>query len=349
MTPNLALIEALRARGGRAVYLGRDHAPGAESVERTLVDAVGGVPFLALPSERLRRYFDWRNFTMPFTVLRGLWRAYRHIRAARPEALFSKGGFVALPAVVGAWLNGVPVVLHESDGSLGLAHRLSLPFARAVCVAQARARGGVRHKRVVHTGAPIRAAFLSARPEEARARFSLTGARPLLVVFGGSLGSAHLNAVTREALEALLARYEVFHVCGGGAVRADLAAAHEERGYRQAEYVREGFADLLAAARLVVGRAGANTLAELLLLRRPALLVPLPTASSRGDQLLNAEEHARAGFGLLLRDEELTAEELLSALERLEEGYAGFEQAMARSPHANGAEATLEELARALR
>jgi UDP-N-acetylglucosamine--N-acetylmuramyl-(pentapeptide) pyrophosphoryl-undecaprenol N-acetylglucosamine transferase len=348
VTPNLALIEALRARGGRAVYLGRDHAPGAQSVERALVEAFPDLPFLALPAERLRRYFDWRNFTMPFTVLRGLWRAYWHIRAARPDALFSKGGFVSLPAVIGAWLNGVPVILHESDGSLGLAHRLSLPFAHTVCVAQARALKGVRHKRALHTGAPIRAAFLSASPEAARARFSLTCARPLLVIFGGSLGSAHLNAVTREALSDLLGRYEVFHVCGGGGVSAALAEALGARGYHQAEYVREGFADLLAAAHLVVGRAGANTLAELLLLRRPALVVPLPTASSRGDQLLNAQEHAQAGFGLCVRDEDLDAPALLNALERLEGARASCVEAMGRSPHAQGAEITLDAIARAL-
>lgn len=349
VTPNLALIEALRARGGRALYIGRDHAPGAQSVERALVDAVPDLPFLAIPSERLRRYFDWRNFTMPLTVLRGLWRAYRHIRAARPDALFSKGGFVALPAVVGAWLNGVPVVLHESDGTLGLAHRLSLPFAHTVCAAQARALRGLRHPRALHTGAPLRAEFLRARPETARERFGLVGARPLLVVFGGSLGSARLNAVARDALDDLLARYEVFHVCGAGAVSGALAATRAARGYHQAEYVREGFADLLAAAHLVVGRAGANTLAELLALRRPALLVPLPAATSRGDQLLNAEEHARAGFGRCVRDEDLDARALLAALEALEGDYEGCVEAMRRAPQSQGAEATLDALAGALR
>lgn len=345
VTPNLALIEALRAQGGEALYIGRgpeERAGGrTPSVEQELTQAIEGLPFYEIPSERLRRYFDWRNFTMPFIVLTGIWRAYRHLKALKPNLLFSKGGFVSLPVVLGAWLNRTPVVLHESDGSLGLANKLSLPFTKVVCVAQSRARGGVRHPFVAHTGTPIRRSFYEASAESARERFSLDGTRPLLLVFGGSLGAAHINSALRESLELLLERYEVFHVCGPGKVDSGSLERWSALGYHQVEYVSEGFADLLQAAHIVVGRAGANSIAELILLKTPALLIPLPTDSSRGDQLLNAQEYEHLGFGRHLRDEQLSAQSLLTKLEALEQGYEHHLDAMSRAPSADGALSTL--------
>ena len=345
VTPNLALIEALRARGGEAIYIGR----GAErlggelkpSVEQRLTEELEELPYYEIPSERLRRYFDWRNFSMPFTVLRGIWRAYQHLRALKPDLLFSKGGFVSLPVVLGAWLNKTPVVLHESDGTLGLANQLSLPFTKVVCVAQARARAATKHPFVAHTGTPIRQAFYEASAEAARERFGLSGSKPLLLVFGGSLGAQHINDALRGALSQLLEGYELFHVCGPGKVDPESLERYAERGYHQVEYVSEGFADLLSAARLVVGRAGANSVAELVLLKRPALLIPLPTQSSRGDQLLNAQEFEGMGFGKLLRDEQLSPESLLMKLAELEQGYETYVEAMSSAPSADGAASTL--------
>jgi len=345
VTPNLALIEALSTQGGVAVYIGRGpERKGATltpSVEQELTSAIEGLRYYEIPSERLRRYFDWRNFTMPFTVLHGIWRSYRHLKKIQPQLLFSKGGFVSLPVVLGAWLNRTPVVLHESDGSLGLANTLSLPFTKVVCVAQARARAGVRHPFVAHTGTPIRSSFYEASAERAKERFSFTGARPLLLVFGGSLGAAHVNHALRASLDALLERYEIFHVAGPGKVDLEAVERFSERGYHQVEYVSEGFADLLSAAHIVVGRAGANSVAELILLQTPALLIPLPTDSSRGDQLLNAQEYEDMGYGKHLRDEQLSAEAILHKLEELERGYAEHVEAMSRAPSADGALSTL--------
>ena len=345
VTPNLALIEALYAQSGEAVYIGRgpERKEGAlaPSVEQELTCTIEGLSYYEIPSERLRRYFDWRNFTMPFTVLHGIWRSYRHLKALQPQLLFSKGGFVSLPVVLGAWLNRTPVVLHESDGSLGLANTLSLPFTKVVCVAQARARAGVRHPFVAHTGTPIRRSFYEASAERAQAKFTLSGARPLLLVFGGSLGAAHINQALRACLDMLLERYEVFHVCGPGKVDLEAIERFSERGYHQVEYVSEGFADLLRAAHLVVGRAGANSIAELILLQTPALLIPLPTDSSRGDQLLNAQEFEEMGYGKLLRDEQLSAEALLHKLEALERSYVQHTEAMSQAPSADGALSTL--------
>lgn len=345
VTPNLALIEALKSKGGTAIYIGR----GAEkkqghyqpSVEQELTSSIEGLTFYEIPSERLRRYFDWRNFIMPFIVLKGIWRSYRHLQTLKPHLLFSKGGFVSLPVVLGAWLNRTPVVLHESDGSLGLANQLSLPFTKIVCVAQARARSTVKHPFVTHTGTPIRRSFYEASAQKAYEQFGLDQSRSLLLVFGGSLGAARINQVLRDCLDSLLNHYEIFHICGPGKVDATVSEKFQSRGYHQVEYVTEGFADLLHAAHLVIGRAGANSIAELILLKTPALLIPLPTMSSRGDQLLNAQEYESMGFGRYLKDEQLTAEALMQRLEDLEHNYNSFAEAMNQAPSADGAISTL--------
>lgn len=343
VTPNLAVIERWRELGGEAIYFGR-----AESVEAELLADVEGVAFFRVPSERLRRYFHWGNFVMPFIVVWGVIRAAWTLRAQRPQALFSKGGFVALPVVIGAWINRIPVVIHESDGTLGLANRLSLPFTRVVCCAQARAQRGIKHHDIRVTGAPLRSAFFTSSAERARARFELKATRPLLMIFGGSQGARRINEAVWGALETLAERYEVFHVTGPGHVSEEHNVTFgESSGYQQHEYVSEGFADLLRCAHLVVGRAGANSVAELIALHQPALLIPLSTQSSRGDQALNAEEFVSLGGGRSLTNEQLSPETLIEALTSLERDHDQHVSALSSLPMSDGG-ARLVELLRSL-
>jgi UDP-N-acetylglucosamine--N-acetylmuramyl-(pentapeptide) pyrophosphoryl-undecaprenol N-acetylglucosamine transferase len=326
VTPNLALIENWQAIGGQAMYLGR-----AQSIEEELVRKAG-IPFFAMPSERLRRYFDWRNFLMPFQVLWGIYIAFKHLRSQKPKALFSKGGFVALPPVIASWLCGIPIFIHESDGSLGLANRLSLPFAKVVCFAQKTAFFNFvkqktktvnaslekqmtefevsKHQSAIFVGSPIRRAFYEADPKRAYLKYQLDPNLPLILVFGGSQGSAHLNTVVKKLRHQLLKTDQIVHVCGEKQVDLTLNDPH----YHQLEYIHEGFADLLSAARLVICRAGANSLAELMVLKKPAILIPLSTQNSRGDQLINAQEFKSNGYGTYLENEALNEDTLLEAI-----------------------------------
>ena len=340
VTPNLALIESWQAQGGRAIYIGR-----SKSIESELLERLDDVPFLSIPSERLRRYFHWGNFIMPFIVLVGIIKAYLHLRKFRPRVLFSKGGFVALPVVIGGWLNRIPVIIHESDGSLGLANRLSLPFTTHVCVAQKRAKKRINHPSVHHTGSPVRLEFEVPSPHKALTQFNLKSAlppsysglremstpqqkiedffqqeRPLLVVFGGSQGSHKINEEIRSNLNQLMEQFEVVHVCGKGGVEEEIS--HEF--YHQFEYIHQGFADLLAAASIVIGRAGANAIAELNAVKTPALLVPLSIHNSRGDQLLNAQEYQELGYGLYIENERFNAETLNEYLYQMKAEYFSY-------------------------
>ena len=152
VTPNLAIIPHFLKEGWDVHYIGTQNG-----IEHTLIGAVEGVTYHPVHSGKLRRYFDLKNFTDPFRVLQGAGEAFALVRRLKPDVLFSKGGFVSVPVVYGAWLNRVPAVLHESDITPGLANRITAPLARTVCTTFPEAAEAMGDK-AVYTGTPLRAA-----------------------------------------------------------------------------------------------------------------------------------------------------------------------------------------------
>lgn len=309
--PAVPVIERLLAQGCAVHFVGS-----ASGLERSLLQGLP-VAYHAVQSGKLRRYFSMRNLVDVGRVPVGVFQAWRLLRRIRPQVVFSKGGFAAFPAVLGAWLNRIPVVAHESDLTPGLANRLSVPFAASLCVnfeATAARAAGRKGRRTVATGTPLRQELAAGCARRGRRLLGIERAgKPVLLVVGGSSGAAGLNDVVRSALGGLLERYVVVHVCGPGQASAE----HEAPGYVQREYVREGWGDVIAAADLVVSRAGANALCEWLALGKPHLLVPLPRTASRGDQIENAAFAAGKGWSQVLAEEALCAETLLAELARL--------------------------------
>ena len=313
--PAVPVMERLLAQGCAVHFIGS-----ASGLEEGLLEGMP-VTYHAVRCGKLRRYFSLRNLVDAGRVPLGVAQAWRLLRDIRPQVVFSKGGFVAFPAVLGAWLNRIPAVVHESDLTPGLANRLSMPFAASLCVnfeATAR-RGGQtatrEGRRRVVTGTPLRRELAAGCAERGRRRLGVDGiAKPMLLVVGGSSGAARLNAVVRSALGSLLERYVVVHVCGPGRTSAEAPGLP---GYVQREYIREGWGDVIAAADLVVSRAGANALYEWLALGKPHLLVPLPRTASRGDQIENAAFAAGNGWSLVLPEEALCAKALVAALAKL--------------------------------
>ena len=304
VTPNLALMARLSEAGWEVHYAGSK-----AGIERDIVAATG-VPYHALPTGKLRRYLSLENLLDVFRVLAGIVAGWRLARRLRPDVVFSKGGFVSVPVVVGARLAGIPVLAHESDCSPGLATRLVARYVAAVCTnfPDTRVPGA---RRIVHTGTPLRAGLLQGSRRAGLEYAELTGNCPVLLVVGGSLGSAALNARVRVALPDLLERFEVMHICGRGNLSPELA----QPGYAQFEFVAEPYADLLAAADVVVSRAGANGLLELLQAGKPTLLVPLGTAASRGDQIENAHWAVGQGLARQVLEAELDTARLLAELD----------------------------------
>jgi UDP-N-acetylglucosamine--N-acetylmuramyl-(pentapeptide) pyrophosphoryl-undecaprenol N-acetylglucosamine transferase len=335
------VAQRLLSKGWDLVFVGS-----VSGLEERLLAPLS-IRYRGIQSGKLRRYFSWQNLLDVGRVAAGLMQAIFIVAKERPAVVFSKGGFVAFPVVVAAWLWRVPVVAHESDVSQGLANRLSGPFIKTLCTSFAGTAAGRFRGRLVHTGAPIRAELLSGDRTRGRRVLEAAGLRrnaKLLLVTGGSLGADALNAAVVAACPQLVGEgWFIAHVCGPGKARAESLP-----GYVAYEYVSDGWADLLAAADLVVSRAGANTVFELLTLAKPNLLVPLPRSGSRGDQLENAAYAEAAGYSRVVTQQELTAQRLVQEIGKLSNELAQWQDRLAQFERVDAVEKIIEELERTL-
>lgn len=316
--PALPVIAAMQQAGAEVTFVGTH-----SGLEEELV-ASAGVTFHAISAGKFRRYFSWQNFTDLFRIGVGVVQAFFFIGRCKPDVVFSKGGFVSFPIAFASWLRRVPVVAHESDLTPGLANRLVLPFVDTLCVSFAQTKVAAGGARVVHTGTPLRTSILQGDAERGRQLLDVDTSRPLLIVTGGSLGADSLNAVVRDALPELAEHFVVVHVCGRGKLKSIEAA-----GYLQFEYVDEGWGDMLAAADIVLSRAGANALFELLALRKLNLLVPLSAQASRGDQVANAAFAEESGYSVVVAEQALDTTSLMVALETLLAHRQQYQDALA--------------------
>ncbi len=305
VTPNIALIEHFQRKGCAVVYVGS-----VAGIESDIINNIG-IRFLAISSGKLRRYFDWQNFVDPFRIFCGFLQSLIICLRERPQVVFSKGGFVAVPLVFAAWLMRIPVISHESDVSPGLANRLCFPLVRTICVNFPQTTKYLKGDKALVTGTPIRNALLKGSERAGRDLLGFTEDKPTVLVFGGSLGAARINEAVRSVLNELLSRYQVAHVVGAGNVDHQLNLT----GYVQREFLHDEFGDVLAAADVVVARAGANSIYELLVTRKPHILIPLPSAASRGDQLENAQAFSEAGYSRTLEESSLDDETLLGLID----------------------------------
>ena len=334
VTPNLALLPKLKEDGWDVVYIGSE-----SGIERTLIEAEG-IPYYGIPTGKLRRYLSKENMKDIFRVVKGVREAQKCIKELKPDLVFSKGGFVAVPVVLGAKANKVPVIIHESDITPGLANKIAMPFAKTVCTTFPETLAHVPKGKGVHTGAPIRKELFEGRREVGLEICRFDGQKPVLLMMGGSLGAQKLNACLRKELSQLLEAFDIIHLCGKGNLVKEL----EQEGYCQFEYVSEGLADLFAAADLFVSRAGSNSISELLALRKPHLLIPLSKNTSRGDQILNAQSYMNQGFARVLPEESMTGETLRENIISLHENRDRYICTMEKSGFTNGVDAVMDEI-----
>ena len=327
VTPHLAILPHLLARGYEVHYVGTP-----DGIERTIMEPLEGVTYHSVESGKLRRYFDLKNVTDVFKVIRGIGEAKKLMKELRPDVCFSKGGFVSVPVVRGAAAAGVPILCHESDLTPGLANKLCTPVAKVVACTFpecAEAMGG----KGVFTGTPLRASLFEGRRSRGLEISGLDGKKPVLLMTGGSLGAQAVNTALRGALPALLPRFDVIHLTGKGNLDTSLSTL---RGYVQFDFVTDEMPHLLACADMVLSRAGANTLCELQALKKPMLLVPYPASASRGDQILNAESFRKRSLARVLPQSEMTPESLAAALLKLYEDREVLIDALEKAPAADG-------------
>lgn len=304
--PTKPVIERFLDRGDRVVFIGSK-----SGLERQLV-ADWDVEFNDITAGKLRRYLSFENFIDAFRVPIGVLQALLLLLRIKPNAVFSKGGYVAFPVVVAAWLLRIPVVAHESDLSPGLATRMCTRFVKTQCVSFAQTK--TKAKQVVVTGTPIRAELVVGDARRAKTWLNLDSRSKVLVVVGGSLGAEAINQVVHSSIDELATEFVVIHVCGKGNVNESLRTLEN---YFQFEYINEQWGDVLALADVVVSRSGANALFELLSLRKPNILIPLPLAQSRGDQIENAELAEQNGWSLVLSQDQCNSESLIAEISSL--------------------------------
>lgn len=327
VTPNLALIPKLKECGFEIKYIGSN-----DGIEKEIITQ-NNIPFYGISSGKLRRYFDVKNFTDPFKVMKGIIQATRIISKEKPDVIFSKGGFVAVPVVIAASIKKIPVVAHESDMTPGLANKLSAPFCNKLCVTFRESLNYIKGDKGVLTGSPIRREILTGDRESGKKICGFKDNKEILFIMGGSLGSQLINGEIRRNLEKLLKEFNVIHICGKG--NLDKNIMHKE-GYKQFEYVSEDLRHLMKAADYIVSRAGANSIFEFLALKKPTLLIPLSKKASRGDQILNANSFQKEGYSLMIEEESLKDNALYEKILELKERKVELIKKMENSKLQNG-------------
>lgn len=306
VTPNIALMPALQEANYEITYIGSYNG-----MEKELIEAQK-IPYIGISSGKLRRYFDWKNFSDPFKVLKGYGQAISTLKKIKPDIVFSKGGFVSVPVVLAAKHCHIPAIIHESDITPGLANRIAIRGAKKVCCNFPETMKYLPAEKAVLTGSPIRRELFSGN---AQASVKYCGfpnhEKPVILVVGGSSGAKVINDTVRKILPELLEQFYIIHLCGKGNLDDSLKGII---GYAQFEYARAELTDMFALADLAISRAGANSICELLALHKPNILIPLSAAASRGDQILNAKSFEKQGFSYVIEEEHLTEQLLLEAV-----------------------------------
>ncbi len=322
VTPNIALLPSLRDADYEITYMGS-----YDGIEKRLIGDFD-IPYVGISTGKFRRYLDLKNFTDPFRVLKGFSDAKKFLKSYRPDVVFSKGGFVSVPVVRAAAALGIPCIIHESDMTPGLANKLCIPVAKKVCCNFPETLKLLPENKAVLTGSPIRAELGQGNKLAGLDMCGFNANTPVIMVIGGSQGAANVNKAVRDSLNKLLEDFQVVHLCGKDKMDNLLL---NMSGYKQFEYVKAELKDLFAMADLVISRAGANAICELLALKKPNILIPLPASSSRGDQLLNAQSFEAQGFSIVINEDDLTPELLVDKVHELYFSRQIYYDAMTKS------------------
>ena len=260
VTPNIALLPSLAQAGYKVSYIGSYNG-----IEKQLIEDLG-IPYYGISSGKLRRYKSLKNLSDPFRVLAGYFQSRRLIKKLKPDIVFSKGGFVSVPVVLAAAHKHIPVIIHESDMTPGLANRIAMKSASKICCNFPETLKYLPENKAVLTGSPIRHELLLGNKFAGLKLCGFNTSKPIILVVGGSTGAVKVNNAVREILPELLKRFQVVHLCGKGKTDNSL---NNIPGYIQFEYISKEMRDLFAMSDLVISRAGANAICELLALRKP--------------------------------------------------------------------------------
>ncbi len=307
VSPNIMLYPYLKEEGYKVSYMG-----GKKGIEKELIPKLN-IDYYEISNGKIRRYFDFENFIDFLKVLKGILEAYRIIKKLKPNLVFSKGGYVSVPVVLAAFLNKVPILVHESDITSGLANRLGTIFAKKVFVTFPETLNNIKKSKGALAGPPIREDIFKGDKQEAIKITNFKDEKPVILVIGGSLGSVKINEVLRKSLSTLLKQYNIIHICG----KNNIDYNFKKQGYFQVAYANEELKHFFAYADIIISRAGSNTIFEIAALKKPNILIPLSKNASRGDQILNAKSFENKGLSYVLQEEDLTTSSLTEGIKNV--------------------------------
>ena len=309
VTVNTALIPYFESEGWDITYIGSE-----DGIEKEIItEQFPHIPYKSISSGKLRRYFSWKNFSDPFRVMKGVFDALSIIRKVKPDIIFSKGGFVSVPVVMAAKIAKIPVAIHESDVTPGLANKLAVPFATKIFTTFPETVQSLPSEKSLCAGAIIREELFTGDASEGKRLTGYYDELPILMIMGGSLGARKINEAVRGNLQELLSQFQIIHICGKGNVDDSLT----QKGYRQYEFIKGELPHYLAMTDFVISRAGSNSIFEFLALKKPMLLIPLSREASRGDQILNANSFVKHGYAMKLEEEDLNEESFMASVNEL--------------------------------
>lgn len=294
---NIALIPEFAKNGYKISYIGSK-----QGIEKEMVNKIDNIKYYPISSGKLRRYFDFKNFTDPFRVIKGIFDSIKIIRKERPNFVFSKGGFVSVPVCIAAKILKVPTILHESDLSPGLANKINIKFCNHIFTTFEETLNYLPHDKSSLIGAIVRDDIYSGNKQKGYELCQFNNNKPVILIMGGSLGSKIINEFIWNNLEELLREFQIVHIVGKGFYNNEI----EKKGYKQFEFVNKELFDIFSITDFTISRAGANSIYEFLALNIPSILIPLGTNQSRGDQLENAQFFLRKGFSKVVNEEDLS-------------------------------------------
>ena len=335
VVPNIALIPLLKNAEYTIHYIGSK-----DGIEKKLVSHYKDATYHEIPSGKLRRYFSVQNFTDPFKILAGFFKSLKLIRKIKPDVCFSKGGFVSVPVVLACAIRKVPIVLHESDMSPGLANKICRPFCKVMCTTFPAAAKLAGEKGLV-TGSPVRPEITSGDSLRGMIMCGFERSRPILLIMGGSSGAASINKAVDKILDKLIDKFQIIHIRGEKNLRPELDG---KAGYKQFGYVTDDLPHYLASADIILARAGANSIFEFAALNKPMLLIPLPLSASRGDQIKNANYFNNNGWANVLYQERMNEFTLYDNLIRTIDNKDKYIESLKKADMKNGLDKLFKQI-----
>ncbi len=316
VTPHLALLPYLKNKY-EIHYIGS-----VSGIEKEIISKYPFIKYHTITTVKLIRSLSLKNFLIPFKLFKGISESKKLINKIKPNIIFSKGGFVAVPVVFAASKKNIPIISHESDITIGLANKLILKKCKIMCCSFEKTPN-LHGNKCVFTGTPIRNELFNGNKEIALEMCKFRDkSKPTILVMGGSLGAVAINKVIINSMEHLTKLYNIVHIVGKGNLTNT-----KNNSYHELEFTNE-IQHLFALADVVVSRAGSNSINEFLALKLPMLLIPLPKDQSRGDQILNAVEFKKNNFCEVLPQEELNTQTLLTTINSLVKNKTGFIETM---------------------